>query len=268
MGSLQMYLTTINKMSAHLEGCGGLLLCSSRFGSDTVSPYAAELTAKCQQYMLSVARPPSTPSTPSTPSPEPISTDSTELVQELSMSKERLHKLEQDKEHWMLEAQLLTIKLEKLQKRLDSAEQDARNPSSDTSTVDNLLDLTTTPTVHSLSPWDDSGLREDAIRSHFLNRTQVLTLAMQKSEGCLLMYRKECKNFKKRLLATEKQQNHLAIEIGNSDQRKHALEEELKLTKDKYDGQIALMSEHLCGMNDKLVQLNEENNQLRDTRRR
>lgn len=49
----------------------------------------------------------------------------------------------------------------------------------------------------------------------------------------------------------------------NNDRQKKILEDELALTKDKYESQIALMSEHLCAMNDKLVNLNEENQTLK-----
>ena len=49
----------------------------------------------------------------------------------------------------------------------------------------------------------------------------------------------------------------------NNDKTKKHVEEELALTKEKYEKQIALMSEHLCAMNDKLVNLNEENQTLK-----
>lgn len=73
------------------------------------------------------------------------------------------------------------------------------------------------------------------------------------------MFKRECTGLKKRIHISEKQQNILAVEVCNADKLKHQLEEELTLTKDKYESQIALMSEHLCAMNDKLVNLNEEN---------
>ena len=41
---------------------------------------------------------------------------SPELSNEIAAAKERIVKLEQGKEHWMLEAQLLNIKLEKANK--------------------------------------------------------------------------------------------------------------------------------------------------------
>ena len=46
--------------------------------------------------------------------------------------------------------------------------------------VDTLLDLTDTgtPTTKSAVPWDDSGLREEAIRLHFTNRVNNLAQAV------------------------------------------------------------------------------------------
>ena len=56
-----------------------------------------------------------TDTTPEHLSPVP-STPSPDITNELAASKEKIAKLEQSKEHWMLEAQLLNIKLEKAQK--------------------------------------------------------------------------------------------------------------------------------------------------------
>lgn len=86
---------------------------------------------------------------------------------------------------------------------------------------------------------------------------------IQKAEGECLLYKKECIGLKKRIQISEKQQNQTAIDICNSDKSRKQLDEELALTKDKYESQLALMSEHLCAMNDKLVNLNEENQSLK-----
>ena len=86
---------------------------------------------------------------------------------------------------------------------------------------------------------------------------------IQKAEGECLLNKRECVGLKKRLKIAEKQQNQFAVDMCNNDKVRQQLEEELSLTKDKYEAQIALMSEHLCAMNDKLVNLNEENQTLK-----
>eukprot|EP00116_Pleurobrachia_bachei_P017390 sb/3477652/ len=86
---------------------------------------------------------------------------------------------------------------------------------------------------------------------------------IQKAEGECLKFKRESLNQKKRLFLAEKQHNQASIDMCNTDKIRKRLEEELSLTKDKYESQIALMSEHLCALNDKIETLTERNQQLR-----
>jgi len=266
VASLQSFVNTLTKISRHLEDSLPLLTKPSRFSAEQDSSYTASLTEQCQGYLDNVNTELIVSNTPTVESPEPVVlSPSPDRTAELNKAKEKITKLEQSKEHWMLEAQLLNIKLEKAQKQLREAEQNKlSNCSSPDVPVDTLLDLTSSDSsLKTQLPWDDTGLREEAIRLHFTNRVNGLVDTVQKTEGECLLFKKECLSLKKRLHVSEKHQNQAAIDIGNNDMQKKRLEEELSLTKDKYESQIALMSEHLCAMNDKLVNLDEENQKLK-----
>ncbi|KAL5254032.1 hypothetical protein ACHWQZ_G013705 [Mnemiopsis leidyi] len=275
VASLQSFVNTFTKIARHLEDSLPLLTKSSRFSAEQESVYTGTLTSTCESYLslintsLTLSDRESSPEPSSSPSPAP----SPDLTNELNAAKEKIAKLEQGKEHWMLEAQLLNIKLDKTQKKLleKSKKQlkEAENnkttpPSSSDVPVDTLLDLTdSSSSVKTVLPWDDSGLREEAIRQHYTNRINGLIEAIQKAESECILNKRECVGLKKRLLVAEKQYNQFAVDMCNNDKARQQLEEELSLTKDKYEAQIALMSEHLCAMNDKLVNLNEENQTLK-----
>ncbi|XP_063682206.1 protein phosphatase 1 regulatory subunit 21-like isoform X1 [Bolinopsis microptera] len=274
VASLQSFVNTLTKIARHLEDSLSLLTKSSRFSAEQESVYNSTLTTTCEGFLSLINRSQPLSDRNSSPDPtSPLPAPSPDLTDKLKISKEKIAKLEQSKEHWMLEAQLLTIKLDKAQKRLleklqkpqlKEAENNKMTSPSSNVPVDTLLDLTdSSSSVKTVLPWDDSGLREEAIRLHYTNRINEQIETIQKAEGECILNKRECIGLKKRLHIAEKQHNQFAVDMCNNDKVRQQLEEELTLTKDKYEAQIALMSEHLCAMNDKLVNLNEENQTLK-----
>ncbi|KAL7987237.1 hypothetical protein Chor_006156 [Crotalus horridus] len=179
------------------------------------------------------------------------STESREgLAQQVQQSLEKIAKLEQEKEHWMLEAQLAKIKLEKENKKIsekaktsvgnqlieatteksfvlnameqekdDGAEKALREPVQCTS----LIGMLTVTTGNEEVPEADT--REDLIKNHYMARIIELTSQLQLADSKSVHF--------------------------------HA-EDELTTTKRSYEDQLSMMSDHLCSMNETLTKQREE----------
>ncbi|KAF7686976.1 protein phosphatase 1 regulatory subunit 21 [Silurus meridionalis] len=210
------------------------------------------------------------------------STESREgLMQQVQQSQEKIARLEQEKEHWLLEAQLGRVRLEKenqriaeLEVRLSSVHGDAIPApahTDSTSTEPTDMDkeeklgvaqseslvgmLTTTPTNESIG---DEESREHLIKTHYMARVADLTMQLQMSDSKAVHFHAECRALAKRLTIAEKSRETLTERMKQANQNITSLQDELSTTKRSYEDQLSMMSDHLCSMNETLSKQREE----------
>uniref|UniRef100_A0A8B9PW50 Protein phosphatase 1 regulatory subunit 21 n=1 Tax=Apteryx owenii TaxID=8824 RepID=A0A8B9PW50_APTOW len=214
------------------------------------------------------------------------STESREgLAQQVQQSLEKIAKLEQEKEHWMLEAQLAKIKLEKENQKLkyslsghlaetvqersvlpnvteqkeETIEKSQREPVKSTS----LIGMLTITTDNEKTPDNES--REDLIKNHYMARIAELTSHLQLADSKSVHFHAECRALAKRLALAEKSKESLIEELKLASHNISRLQDELMTTKRSYEDQLSMMSDHLCSMNETLTKQREEIDTLKLT---
>ncbi|KAF2985528.1 hypothetical protein EK904_009026 [Melospiza melodia maxima] len=230
-------------------------------GAEFISPLSAECMLQYKQKAAAYVKSLKKPCADSVPYEEALanrrvllsSTESREgLAQQVQQSLEKIAKLEQEKEHWMLEAQLAKIKLEKENQKLknslsghltetiqehsvlpntaeqkkETTEKSLREPIKSTS----LIGMLTVTTDNEKAP--DAESREDLIKTHYMARIAELTSHLQLADSKSVHF--------------------------------HA-EDELMTTKRSYEDQLSMMSDHLCSMNETLTKQREEIDTLKLT---
>lgn len=208
------------------------------------------------------------------------STESREgLAQQVQQSLEKIARLEQEKEHWLLEAQLGKVRLEKENQRIAELEaqlaavlgggphlQTTQNhqdeetaqkiAAKETTLCTSLVGmLCTTPSVEHVG---DEESREQLIKTHYMTRVGELTTQLQISDSKAVHFHSECRALAKRLALAEKSRETLNEEMKLSNQNITRLQDELTTTKRSYEDQLSMMSDHLCSMNETLSKQREE----------
>ncbi|XP_021086985.1 protein phosphatase 1 regulatory subunit 21 isoform X2 [Mesocricetus auratus] len=268
-------------------------IASLSYGPKTASGFISPLSAECMlQYKKKAAaymRALRKPLAESVPYGEAVanrrvllsSTESREgLAQQVQQSLEKISKLEQEKEHWMLEAQLAKMKLEKENQRMadrlrstSSAqllglaqenatvstapcqeEAAAKVPSEPVQSASLIGILTRMPD----SEVPDVESREDLIKNHYMARIAELTSQLQLADSKSVHFYAECRALSKRLALAEKCKESLTEEMKLASQNSSRLQDELTTTKRSYEDQLSMMSDHLCSMNETLSKQREE----------
>ncbi|XP_034753495.1 protein phosphatase 1 regulatory subunit 21 isoform X2 [Etheostoma cragini] len=214
------------------------------------------------------------------------STESREgLTQQVHQSQEKIARLEQEKEHWLLEAQLGKVRLEKENQRiadletqlatavggsqhsqpaaastlaqsLEEVEKEQKPAGRETTLCTSLVGmLCTTPTVDHMG---DEESREQLIKTHYMARVGELTTQLQISDSKAVHFHSECRALAKRLAIAEKSRETLSEEVKLANQNITRLQDELATTKRSYEDQLSMMSDHLCSMNETLSKQREE----------
>ncbi|XP_061084163.1 protein phosphatase 1 regulatory subunit 21 isoform X2 [Conger conger] len=266
-----------------------------RGGTGALNPLQAEsmLGNKKQAaaYMLAVrkARPESVAYSDAL-SNRRVLTSSTEsregLTQQVHQSQDKIARLEQEKEHWLLEAQLGRVRLEKENRRiaemeaqlaaalggspapqplpaegsaspgLDEGELEergaGREPVQTTSLVGMLTETSSSEEVK------DEQSREELIKTHYMTRVGELTAQLQVSDSKAVHFYAECRALAKRLALAEKCRETLTEDVKAANQNISRLQDELTTTKRSYEDQLSMMSDHLCSMNETLSKQREE----------
>nr|XP_023413024.1 protein phosphatase 1 regulatory subunit 21 isoform X3 [Loxodonta africana] len=198
------------------------------------------------------------------------STESREgLAQQVQQSLEKISKLEQEKEHWMLEAQLAKIKLEKENQRIaDKLKSTGSGQlvglAPETAAVlhapgqEEAAAKTGPEPVQSTSLVPDVESREDLIKNHYMARIGELTSQLQVADSKSVHFYAECRALSKRLALAEKSKEALTEEMKLASQNVSRLQDELTTTKRSYEDQLSMMSDHLCSMNETLSKQREE----------
>uniref|UniRef100_A0A4W3GQX7 Protein phosphatase 1 regulatory subunit 21 n=1 Tax=Callorhinchus milii TaxID=7868 RepID=A0A4W3GQX7_CALMI len=259
---------------------------SSKGGMGVIHPLSAECMLenkkKAHAYIQSLKK----PCPESVPYKEALvnrkvllsSTESREgLSQQVIQSQEKIAKLEQEKEHWMLETQLAKIKLEKENQRIADLEVQLKTtfpghmPLVDSNQEeDSALNLETGALVEqeSRKPVTSTSLvrddsREYLIKSHYMTRVAELTSQLQVADSKSVHFYSECRALAKRLTLGEKSRETLSEEVKVATQNVVRLQDELTTTKRSYEDQLSMMSDHLCRMNETLSKQREEIDTLR-----
>ncbi|XP_032911019.1 protein phosphatase 1 regulatory subunit 21 [Catharus ustulatus] len=263
-------------------------------GAEFISPLSAECMLQYKKKAAAYIKSLKKPCADSVPYEEALanrrvllsSTESREgLAQQVQQSLEKIAKLEQEKEHWMLEAQLAKIKLEKENQKLknslsghltetiqersvlpniaeqkkETTEKSLREPIKSTS----LIGMLTVTTDNEKAP--DAESREDLIKTHYMARIAELTSHLQLADSKSVHFHAECRALAKRLSLAEKSKESLTEELKLSSQNITRLQDELMTTKRSYEDQLSMMSDHLCSMNETLTKQREEIDTLKMT---
>uniref|UniRef100_A0A8D1R496 Protein phosphatase 1 regulatory subunit 21 n=1 Tax=Sus scrofa TaxID=9823 RepID=A0A8D1R496_PIG len=268
-------------------------IASLSYGPKAASGFISPLSAECMlqykkkaaAYMKAVRK----PLLESVPYEEALanrrvllsSTESREgLTQQVQQSLEKISKLEQEKEHWMLEAQLAKIKLEKENQRIadklkstssaqvvglaqESAAVVTASGQEEASAKALLEPIHSTSLIGILTRTSDSEVldvesREDLIKNHYMARIVELTSQLQLADSKSVHFYAECRALSKRLALAEKSKEALTEEMKVASQNISRLQDELTTTKRSYEDQLSMMSDHLCSMNETLSKQREE----------
>lgn len=276
---------------------------SPRGGSGALNPTQAESMLgnkkQASAYMQAVrkARPESVPYREALTNRHVLtsSTESREgLTQQVLQSQEKIARLEQEKEHWLLEAQLGRVRLQKETQRITELEaqlssalggavaaaapasgaqaageespssasgrEDQETPekgaSKETTQSTSLVGMLITTTCSEDVSSEDS--REELIKSHYMSRIADLTSQLQMSDSKAVHFHAECRALAKRLAIAEKSREAMREELKVATQNVSRLQDELATTKRSYEDQLSMMSDHLCSMNETLSKQREE----------
>ncbi|NWW39977.1 PPR21 phosphatase, partial [Panurus biarmicus] len=274
-------------------------------GAEFISPLSAECMLQYKKKAAAYVKSLKKPCADSVPYEEALanrrvllsSTESREgLAQQVQQSLEKIAKLEQEKEHWMLEAQLAKIKLEKENQKLKSSlsghltetiqersvfpkiaeqkkettEKSLKEPIKSTSLVRNLTLRVPIRVTNCSAP--DVESREDLIKTHYMARIAELTSHLQLADSKSVHFHAECRALAKRLSLAEKSKESLTEELKLASQNITRLQasklfcnDELMTTKRSYEDQLSMMSDHLCSMNETLTKQREEIDTLKMT---
>ncbi|MEE6474250.1 hypothetical protein FKM82_010321 [Ascaphus truei] len=160
------------------------------------------------------------------------------LAQQVQQSLEKLGKLEQEKEQWMLEAQLSKIKLEK-----------------ETLRIAGVLKNTDQGQLVEIA-------QENPLLPNAADYAKEHTNEMKSTSliGMLAMITEnmQCRALAKRLALADKSNRNLIEETKTASQNISRLQDELTTTKRSYEDQLSMMSDHLCIMNETLSKQREE----------
>ncbi|XP_023367887.1 protein phosphatase 1 regulatory subunit 21 isoform X3 [Otolemur garnettii] len=266
---------------------------SLSYGPKAASGFISPLSAECMlqykkkaaAYMKSLRK----PLQESVPYEEALanrrillsSTESREgLAQQVQQSLEKISKLEQEKEHWMLEAQLAKIKLEKENQRIadklkNTSSGQLVGPAQENAAMSNTAGQDEAPAKSMPEPVQSTSLigiltrtsdsevpdvesREDLIKNHYMARIVELTSQLQLADSKSVHFYAECRALSKRLALAEKSKEALTEEMKLASQNISRLQDELTTTKRSYEDQLSMMSDHLCSMNETLSKQREE----------
>uniref|UniRef100_A0A8C2Z124 Protein phosphatase 1 regulatory subunit 21 n=1 Tax=Cyclopterus lumpus TaxID=8103 RepID=A0A8C2Z124_CYCLU len=202
------------------------------------------------------------------------STESREgLTQQVQQSQDKIARLEQEKEHWLLEAQLGKVRLEKenqriadLESQLAAALGGSPNPrpaaastlSESHEEAEREQNAAGKETTLCTSLVGDEESREQLIKTHYMARVGELTTQLQISDSKAVHFHSECRALAKRLAIAEKSRETLSEEVRLANQNVTRLQDELTTTKRSYEDQLSMMSDHLCSMNETLSKQREE----------
>jgi len=250
--------------------------------SQLSDPCASNLHRNAVSYMTEInqfSAPPSIPYFEALKSKDSVANDDRkELLAQIEKATQRIQTLEQEKEHWLLETQLLQMKVNKLK-----TEKKTQNIEYIT-VVKNDENPIKKPRSTSNAPTDASGLgnvvenhanendvqetTEDLIKQHMSARLAELANKLQFAEAKAIHFESECKSLQNHLVLAQKNSKTTEDGLSSTTQKVSQLHDELAVTRRSYEEQLSLMSEHLAAMNDKLATQKDEIESLKVNKRK
>uniref|UniRef100_A0A8C7TBA7 Protein phosphatase 1 regulatory subunit 21 n=1 Tax=Oncorhynchus mykiss TaxID=8022 RepID=A0A8C7TBA7_ONCMY len=240
---------------------------SPRGGAGALNPLQAESMLgnkkKASDYMHAIRKPrPETVPYREALLHRRVLTSSTEsregLTQQVVASQEKIARLEQEKEHWLLEAQLGRVRLEKESQRIHDLETQLSSALGGGGSPAHSLGQAPVVVLSVCLQVGDEESREQLIKTHYMARVGELTTQLQVSDSKAVNFHAECRALAKRLAIAEKSRETLTEEIKLANQNITRLQDELATTKRSYKEQLSMMSDHLCSMNETLSKQREE----------
>ncbi|XP_068084840.1 protein phosphatase 1 regulatory subunit 21 [Anabrus simplex] len=197
------------------------------------------------------------------------------LTEQLASCRQRATKLEQDKEHWRLEYQLLQLRhckrLKDLEEQLQSlsgsstpqgdavSEGEGETAPQGPITITNLLGRLEAP----FALTKEMEARELEVKKYFTERINDLVGSRQEAEAKSAALTAECQVLQKRLELSLESKQLCECCLQETQDALARLQEELHTTTHNYETQLSIMSEHLANMNDKLTVQCDEIDQLK-----
>jgi len=154
------------------------------------------------------------------------------LAQRLESNLSKIKDLEKDREHWKLEYQLIQIKMEKLK-------QESSPPASEISNME--LD-------------EVMALREEELKSVWEAKIDELISSRLMADSKAVAYYLELEALTSRLYNKKKEGEKLSREASTARLEEDKVREEIATTKENYESQLSVMSDHLASMNTKLAE--------------
>eukprot|EP00050_Salpingoeca_kvevrii_P017469 m.65403 g.65403 ORF g.65403 m.65403 type:complete len:140 (-) comp7572_c0_seq2:2115-2534(-) len=105
--------------------------------------------------------------------------------------------------------------------------------------------------------------REELIKSHYSTKLNQLTLQIQFADSQAVTFRDECRALALRLELALQARAKLGEELQGANAKLVKLGEEMESTKRNYENQLAMMTEHVMSMNDKLSARQDQINDLK-----
>ncbi|XP_047122749.1 protein phosphatase 1 regulatory subunit 21 isoform X2 [Hydra vulgaris] len=275
-------------------------------GTQSLAPCLQTFYKKASSYMEFVKKVP-TSSIPYTVAVNNyksfvMSTTSSHTYKEQAAnSQETIVRLEQEKEKWLIEAQLLKAKYDKEIKKtlllteelqkckteslsrneeagsmlrneenfISTGHSDWRGSMRSTSSVSSSSDLpavlTKVGTVEILNKDHVSSESENEVllKNHMTNRIAQLTKQLQITDSKCIDFFHEAHSMYKQLVLADLNKQKLSNNILESNKRIEELQDELETTKRSYEEQMRTLTDHLCGMNEKLTLQKDEIDNLK-----
>ncbi|CAF4716823.1 unnamed protein product, partial [Rotaria sp. Silwood2] len=184
---------------------------------------------------------------------------------------ETIGTLEQEKEHWRLEYQLLKIKLEKMRDDHSKQIEELKDKTNQTATTNEEFDeiVTSLPIIPTTNnerthrkASDPPSEREIMIKQYYSQKILDLETKLQLVNGKGIAFYNELANIHQRLRHSKDQEAKCRIEIEQSQQELTKMKDELATTTKGYEEQIATMSEHLASMNEQMTSQNDKIDKL------
>ena len=160
------------------------------------------------------------------------------LAERLETSLKKMKELEKDREHWKLEYQLMTLKLEKLK---------------------NISDNNSVPGDDNLSPDLDEILlaREEELKTVWEEKIDELISSRLEADSKAIAYYLEMEALSARLLSKRREGEKLSREASTARLEEDKVREEVVTIRENYESQLSAMSDHLAMMTGKLAQQEE-----------
>jgi len=210
-----------------------------------------------------------------------------DISKQIVSSQESITKLEQEKEHWLLEYKLLKAMFDKEQTKISTLKEELKKYKSETvmrppnidippEIVQESTSLNQSPSVEApiqllgnvevfnrgKSGSVDSN-QETVIKDYLSNRISEMTKQLQISDSKCINFYQEAHSLYKQIVLAEKNKQKLTNSLGESNKKVESLQDELETTKRSYEEQLGMFSDHLCGMNDKLTSQKDQIDELK-----